>query len=169
VDVSPTAVEMARDQSKSFDIRYVVGDACTLDPDELGQFDLCIDGRFLHCITETEDRKRVLLNAHKMLSDGGHFIVMSMCSPIDRAGFHSLDGGPIVRQNIVYTPVPDAGAFDGAIFFRESSWLPTRYIAHWSKLLREFKSVGFTIALLRISSATKEEPTSSINVVLRKG
>ena len=52
IDVSKTAIAMAKDQSKGLDIKFRQADVCNLNTKSLGKFDLVIDGLCLHCITD---------------------------------------------------------------------------------------------------------------------
>jgi 2-polyprenyl-3-methyl-5-hydroxy-6-metoxy-1,4-benzoquinol methylase len=71
VDVSETAIRMARKQSKSLTIDYRVADICTKDVRSFGKFDLCVDGRCFHGITSPKDRRAVLENVRDLLKPNG--------------------------------------------------------------------------------------------------
>ena len=60
IDVSKTAIAMAKEQSEGLDIKFRQGDVCNLNTKSLGKFDLVIDGLCLHCITDIRDRKAYL-------------------------------------------------------------------------------------------------------------
>jgi len=76
IDISETAIEMARDlaTAQNLKIRFAVGDILKLD--ELKQrFDLIYDSHCLHCIVFDEDRQKVYNGVKNSLSENGLFIL----------------------------------------------------------------------------------------------
>ena len=90
IDISKTAIKMAKAQSQGLKIKYINDDFCSMDTKPLGKYDLCVDGQFLHCITNRRDRKTVLHKIRQILKPKGIFVLMSMCSPINRHSFANL-------------------------------------------------------------------------------
>ena len=56
VDISRTAIAMAREQSKGSGLRFRQADLCGEPVAKAGSFDLALDGHCLHCITGQADR-----------------------------------------------------------------------------------------------------------------
>ena len=86
VDMSPTAIEMARMQAKKrgLDIEYLIADVCH---DELPKtrYDLIVDSHLLHCIVTEADRQSVFELIHGALAASGHFILETMIGPLTTA------------------------------------------------------------------------------------
>lgn len=79
LDVSPTAIAMAREEAKARDlaIDFRVADIChdALLPDT---YDLVVDGHCLHCLATDEDRRSALDNVRSGLCPGGQLWVETM-------------------------------------------------------------------------------------------
>ena len=164
VDVCPTAVRMAREQSLGLPLRYLVADLCRPLPRRLGTFDLILDGHCLHCVTQDLDRAALLANARQVLRPGGLFLAMTMCGPVDRAAFSRL----LPRQHLyggrIYVQWAAAMEYEGARTFDGVNHFPTRRVLHWRQILRELREVGFFPRLLRVNQGTADDPTSSLCV-----
>lgn len=83
VDISPTAVEWARQKAadRGLSARFSVGSV--LESGELvpGSFDMVLDGYCFHCIVGA-DRALFLANARRLLKPGGVLHVATMCGPV---------------------------------------------------------------------------------------
>ena len=134
IDVSKTAVAMAKEQSKGLDIKFRQGDVCNLNVKSLGKFDIVIDGLCLHCITAAKDRKAYFDNVFKILKDDGLFILLTMCGPMDRKRFYEVCDGQRIVGKVVYVPFEDK-SYGRLARFEGKSYLPTRYIGHWKDIL----------------------------------
>jgi 2-polyprenyl-3-methyl-5-hydroxy-6-metoxy-1,4-benzoquinol methylase len=168
VDVSKTAVRMAREQSKTFTIDYRVADICTKNVRSFGKFDLCMDGRFFHGITNLKDRSAVLENVSHLLKPNGIFILMSMCAPIERGSLAQQYPDQKILQNVIYYPLKKANAFSGARTINGQQYLPTRFLGHWKYLLSELQKAGLRPLLVRFNHCLPQEPVSSLNVAAVK-
>jgi SAM-dependent methyltransferase len=77
VDVSPTAIEYARQRMAGFaNYRFEVANVCDL-PDSFGLFDLIVDESCTHCIV-LEDRKLLWQNVVAHLKPGGSLLVKTL-------------------------------------------------------------------------------------------
>ena len=95
------ALRMAKEQSKGLNIKFKQRDVCSLNTKSFGKFDLVIDGLCLHCITAIKDRKAYLDNVFKILKDGGLFVLLTMCGPMDKKRFsQTCTGHKIVKKVI---------------------------------------------------------------------
>ncbi len=99
VDISPTAIDMARTQAnkRALEIEYLVADVCR---DELPKthYDLIVDSHFLHCIVTEPDRQSVFEAIHGVLASSGHFILETMIGPITTATHKTDVDGILWRQ-----------------------------------------------------------------------
>ena len=168
IDISRTAVRMAEAQSKKFRIEYRVADICTqaIAPPE--KFDLCVDGRFFHGITDLKDRRAILAKIHRLLKPVGVFVLMSMCSPIEHAILTRKYPGQKILKNVIYYPCPETGRFSDAKTINGREYIPARFLGHWKFLLSELQQAGFQPSLIRFNRCLPEEPVSSLNVAAIK-
>jgi len=164
VDVSKTAISMARAQSKGLDIRFRRADLSGPSVGKPGGFDLAVDGHCLHCITDREDRRAFLSNTRALLREGGLFVVLTMCSPVDRKGFPNVIRGQKLVDRIMYAPAEEAGEYEGARRIGGRDYMPTRYLGHWKSILTELRRAGFQPQLIRFVHATAKDPTSELSV-----
>jgi SAM-dependent methyltransferase len=149
VDVSRTAIAMARDQSKGLDIRFRQADLCSFHPREAGTFDLAIDGHCLHCITTPAGRNAFLRTARRLLKPGGVFIVQTMCGPVDRTLYARTRGRSLLVGRTIYVAAPGAGVYEGSTRIRGQLCQPTRYIEHWRRILTDIRAAGFRPRMVR--------------------
>ena len=168
VDISETAVRMARKQSKQFTIDYRVADICTKEVRSFGKFDLCVDGRFFHGITNLKDRNAVLANVRRLLKPKGVFVLMSMCSPIERSSLARQYPDQRILRDVIYYPLTKAGMFSGTKKINGREYLPMRFLGHWKFLLSELQKAGLRPMLVRFNHCLPQELVSSLNVAAVK-
>jgi 2-polyprenyl-3-methyl-5-hydroxy-6-metoxy-1,4-benzoquinol methylase len=163
IDVSKTAIAMAREQSKGLDIKFLQGDVCNLNTRHLGKFDLVIDGLCLHCITETKDRRAYLDNVFKTLKDDGLFVLLTMCGPMDKKRFYEVCKGHKIVKKVVYAPFEDT-SYGKLSKFNGKYYLPNRYIGHWKDILSEVRSAGFELKLIRYNANNRKDFCGTLTV-----
>ncbi len=156
VEVSKTAVAMAKEQSKGLNVRFKQADICSIDVRKFGKFDLAIDGHCLHCIISAKDRKAFFENSFKLLKKGSLFIVMTMCSPTNRRIFSNVCEGQKLIEHTIYAQYDKAGEYEGFLTLDGRDYMPTRKVPHWKSILSEIKRAGFKIKLLRYNEAYEE-------------
>jgi ubiquinone/menaquinone biosynthesis C-methylase UbiE len=164
VDVSKTAIKMAREQSQNLDIRFKQADVCNLIAEKSGTFDLAVDGHCLHCIIQPKDRKSFLDKTFRLLKEGGLFVVMTMCAPVDRKMFSNLFPEQKLVDRVIYVPYDKATEYDGSRTFEGRDYIPTRYIGHWESILTELRRAGFRPRLIRYSHPVPQVPFSNLAV-----
>jgi SAM-dependent methyltransferase len=165
IDVSKTAIAMAREQSKGLNVKFKQADICRTDVGRTGKFDLAIDGHCLHCIIRPEDRKAFLKNSFKLLKKGGLFIVMTMCSPADKRIFSNVCEGQKLINHTIYAPYDKAREYEDFLTFNGRDYMPTRKVLHWKSILSEIQKAGFKIKLLRYNEASgQEDPFGCLSV-----
>jgi SAM-dependent methyltransferase len=172
LDVSATAIQMARTQSTGSKLDYLVADICTLAVDRLGRFDLCIDGHALHCITDPDDRRQALARIRAVLRPNGVFVLMSMCAPVDTPNFARLYPRQRLIDSVIHVPSDDASSIIGTRRIAGKDYLPTRIVKHWRTLLTELRQAGFRPTLIRLNLCTTtvpDEPVSSLSVAALAG
>lgn len=164
IDVSKTAVAMAKGQSKGLNVRFKRADICSGDVRKLGKFDLVVDGCCLHCIIRPKDRKAFFENSFKLLKKGGLFIVMTMCSPADRRIFSKVWESQKLINHTIYVPYDRAGEYEGFLTINGQDYISTRKVPHWKSILSEIKRAGFNIKLLRYTDAAGQDAVGGLSV-----
>jgi len=162
LEVSPTAVEMARQQSDGLDIAFWQQDVCCPDLSIAEQADLVLDGRCLHCLTDLAERRAMLANARRFVKPGGVFILLSMCGPVDRRRFAQLYTPQRLIGRIIYSPTQ--AEYVGCRTLGGKRYLPTRYLGHWKSILREIGSAGLAPHLMRVARAWGDEVNGDLAV-----
>jgi SAM-dependent methyltransferase len=167
IDISRTAIAMAREQSVGLPIRYRVADVCrpALGPER--SFDLVIDGHCLHCITQPGDRKAFLRNVRRLLKPRGVFLMLTMCGPVDRKAIAARFAAQRLIGSVLYVPYEKATEFTGARHIQGRAYLPIRYVAHWRRILGELRAARFEPSLIRLSKHSPDDPISDLAVAAR--
>ena len=164
IDVSKTAIAMAKEQSKGLNVRFRRADICRGDIKRVGKFDLAVDGHCLHCIIRPKDRKAFFENSFKLLRKGGLFVVMTMCSPADRKVFLNVCEGQKLRGYTTYSPYDKAREYEGFLAINGRDYMPARKVPHWKSILAEIRKAGFEIKLLQYSKASEQDPLRDLAV-----
>jgi SAM-dependent methyltransferase len=164
IDVSKTAIAMAKEQSKGLNVKFKRADICCIDTSKIGKFDLVIDGKCLHCITSASGRKKFFKNSFGLLKKGGLFIVMTMCSPIDRKIFSNFHKEQKLINHIIYLPYDKAREYKDFLKLNGKDYIPTRKVPHWKSILSEICDAGFKIQMFRYSKAAGEDPCGDLSV-----
>lgn len=161
IDISKTAITMAKEQSKGYNVKFKVADICTELLAKPETFDLVIDGHCLHCIIDAQERKKVLGNVFRLLKPGGLFIVLTMCLPIDRKALSNLFPQQRFINGIIYNPWEKAGEYQSSRIIAGKPFIATRYLGHWRKILTELQTAGFHLQQFQYLYPFKEEDIAS--------
>lgn len=163
IDVSKTAIAMAKDQSEGLSIKFKQADVCNLNSEMLGKFDIVIDGLCLHCITAVKDRQAYWANVFKLLKDGGLFILLTMCGPMNIKGLLKAHKEYKIAEKILYVPFENKN-YPGLKKIDCKPYLPTRYIEHWKDILNELRRAGFELKLLRYNACNDKDFFGTLNI-----
>ncbi|MEK7434137.1 MAG: class I SAM-dependent methyltransferase [Cyanobacteriota bacterium] len=147
VDISSTAIEMAKEQSIGLDLNFFKDDFCYSDSLKEKKFDLIIDGSCFHCIVEDKDRKLFIEKAHNLLRKDGVFILCTNCSPINQKAFSEKYKTQKYQNNIFY--VPYESQLEGSKIFNGKMYMAQRKIEHWQSILKLLKNANFEIKLFQ--------------------
>src|SRR6516162_5485291 len=81
IDVSPTALEMARQNAaqRGLRVQFDAADICRM-PEQPDRYDLIIDGHCLHCLVFDEHRREALTAIDRLLKPDGLFLIETMIS-----------------------------------------------------------------------------------------
>lgn len=163
LDVSRTAIVMAKEQSDGFDIRFQKADVCNLNTNRLGKFDLVVDGHCYHCITDAKDRKAFLETAYNLLKPGGVFVLLSMCKPLDKKTRAEALKGFILHKKVVYQPFEKKG-YGKIRLFKGKPYLPGRYLDHWKNIIAEVNKAGFDSKLIRYNANNYKDAIGTLTI-----
>ena len=122
----------------------------------------------LNAITNLKDRSAVLENVCCLLKPKGIFVLMSMCSPIERGSLARQYPDQRILRNVIYYPLKKAGAFSGTKRINGQQYFPVRFLGHWKLLLSELRKAGLRPLLVRFNHCLPQEPVSSLNVAAVK-
>lgn len=143
VDISKTAVEMARANNDFFKLkaRFIEADILELNLGET--FDLVIDSSLLHCLVGTEDRTKFYQMVKRHLGRDGKFFVHTMTagpsmSSLTENQFFHLDSEILYSKGI-------KDITEGRREFNGQSYFPHRTILRLENLTKEFECAGFKI------------------------
>lgn len=167
LDISATAIRMARAQSRGLRLALRVGDVTDLPEFPAGRFDLVVDGRCLHCLVDPADRAAMLSEAARILRPGGVFVLLTMCAPVDRRRLIKAHGGRM-RGAMMLMPADNAAAIRGAAKIGRKWHVPVRRFDPWPKILRDLRAHGLSPRLIRVALPTEDEPLSALAVATVK-
>ena len=148
IDISPTAIEIAREQARrrGLAIRYWVADACRPWPVR-ERLDLVVDGHFLHCVVFDEERILALANIREALEPGGEFwLETAIAHP------HMVPPAPcrMDGQGILWVATDDPAGIETAARFDGVWHVPVRKLLPGPEAVeRELERAGFDIAWKR--------------------
>ena len=147
IDVSPTALEMARQNAaqRGLKVQYDAADICSMaeHPD---RYDLVIDGHCLHCLVYDEHRREALTAIHRLLKPEGLFLAETMIShpALIVKGNYRID-----PQGVLSIKVDNPKGQDDA-FKSGSEWFaPYRRLLTADQVSTELRDMGFVIQFQR--------------------
>jgi SAM-dependent methyltransferase len=142
IDVSPTAIDMAREQAAKRGVEHVEFKVCDwltlpLEP----KYELIVDGHCLHCVVHDHERAAALKVVHSLLKPGGKFALETMCwSPVD-----TYPGNVLYEPDgILWTKVPPTYPAETKQI-GEHFYVPNRRILKAELIEQELVSSGFRV------------------------
>ena len=165
IDVSPTALEMARQNAaeRGMNLQFDFADICNM-PEQRDRYDPIIDGHCLHCLVSDEHRRTALTAIHGLLKPGGLFLIETMISHpgLIVGGNYHLD-----PRGVLSIKVDDPAGHDGA-FASGSEWFaPYRRLLSADQVATELRDAGFVIQSHRV--AEQKDPRKPMLMQVRTG
>jgi hypothetical protein len=158
---------MARERTHGLDLEFVMDDVVTMDPDRYGKFDVVIDGACLLCLTDDADRMGMLRNAKALLSDRGVFVLLTMCGPVDEAGFQEQYPDEIIDDQRIWYLNRGGREFESARTIDGQVYVPGRALPDRESLMTELDAAGFDAVHVEQIESTPEDPVGSLMVCAR--
>jgi len=139
VDISPTAVAWAQAHANDLELKatFLVADVCHLTGLADDAFDLVVDGHCLDCIVGP-DRDLLLRAVHRVLRQGGIFVVRTMCDPNPR------------------NPPPHFDFTTKYVRHASDPTVATRYIGDSQSILAELVRAGFDVSRHQVLSGATD-------------
>lgn len=149
IDISKTAINIARERYSSLAARFYSLDISVTDTLILAPFDVVVDNWFLHCIIGS-DRDKVLNCISRSMSRDGVLLGSCMCNKVHGKTFEkSFD---VKTRNLM----------DGDVAMR--------HIGTEKTLLAEFEAAGFSLIYSVVKSLQPGEPgADEFHYVLMNG
>ena len=150
IDISPTAIEMARDLAtqQNLNINFKVGDILQLE--NLNQkFDVIYDSHCLHCIVFEEDRRKVLSGVKDSLRDSGVFILDTAIATENTV---FSDDGLRFDDDYILWHKTKPSTTRGVVEVDGQHWCAQRRFYPSDKVKKEIAQAGFKVLSTRFDS-----------------
>lgn len=158
VDISSTAIEMARQFSKDLEVaaEFITSDLLFLELPQ--KFDLIYDSHCLHCIVLPGDRQRVFKAIKSHLKSGGLFVLDTM---VFSEGMDLTEKIPSLKFDhdfILWHKTTQTTGSGLHLDDLGQMWQAQRRIYPASIILEEVKSAGFNVVDSRLDSQDRPHP-----------
>ncbi len=143
IDVSPTALEMARQNAaaRGLKVAFDAADICHM-PEQAERYDLIVDGHCLHYFVLDEHRCGALAAIHRLLKPGGLFLMETMIAhpALVVQGNYRID-----ERGVLSIRVDDPAGREG-VFASGSEWFaPYRRLLTAEQVAAGLGEAGFAI------------------------
>jgi 2-polyprenyl-3-methyl-5-hydroxy-6-metoxy-1,4-benzoquinol methylase len=157
VDVSKTAIYLAKQQTKERNIHFKKADVCYDEIGRFGKFDVIIDGNCLHCIVSVTERRQFFKNASKLLNKDGVLVLMTMCCPIKKRRYFEICIDRKFLNYTVYAPIA-----------KNNDYVPIRKILPRKDIVTEIRKAGLDILLLKYIKPSEIDPVGTLMIAASK-
>ncbi|QDU34968.1 bifunctional 3-demethylubiquinone-9 3-methyltransferase/ 2-octaprenyl-6-hydroxy phenol methylase [Poriferisphaera corsica] len=166
IDVSKTAIKLAKAQTDVKGITFQTGDVTDLAAKHAGKYDLVVDGLCLHCLTDEEDRDAFIESVHEALTKEGIGIIYTMATPILRKEFQEQFGKLYGKRT--YFVTADADKYSDAEVIDGQLQIPTRYFEHYKNIMKSLVDHGLLPMAFRVKLPTESKPLTHLAVAVKK-
>ena len=165
IDVSPTALEMARENAAERGIcaQFDSADICHM-PDQPDGYDLIVDGHCLHYFIFEEDRRSALSVIRRLLKPNGLFLIETM---ISHPGLIVGANYRIDARGVLSIKVDDPAGHEGAFPSGNDWFAPHRRLLTAEQVTTELVEAGFTIQFQR--GVEQKDPRKPMLLQMRAG
>lgn len=143
VDISKTAIDMARTNNENLKLNaeFLEADILNLKLDK--KFNLISDSSLLHCLVGDEDRTKFYKVVKDHLEEDGYFFIHTM---IESEDMSSLTNNEYFRlQDEILYSLGIADINNGRVSFDGKSYFPHRTIRKLDNLLKEIETAGLSV------------------------
>ncbi len=150
VDISKTAIEMAKanNENLKLNVKFIEADILNLKLNE--KFNLLTDSSLLHCLVGSLDRAKFYEVVKEHLELNGFFFMHTMIESTDMT---SLTENKYFRlQDGVLYSLGISDISDGRVLIENESYFPHRTILTEENLLKEINSAGFSVVCSNVIS-----------------
>ena len=179
IDVSPTALEMARQNAEQRglglgrNVQFDAADICSMpaaaeqggQPPLHDRYDLIIDGHCLHCLVRDEHRRAALSAIARLLKPDGLFLIETMIShpALIVQGNYRID-----PQGVLSIKVDDPSGHDDDAFQSDGEWFaPYRRLLTADQVASELRDSSFVIQSQR--TMEQKDPRKPMLMQIRAG
>lgn len=164
VDLSPTALRLARQMAaeRNLDARFEEHDVLDLGGED--RFDLIVDSHCLHCLVYDADRQRLFATVQRLLKAGGAFVVETMAShkDVDFGALFFLDNQGVLWRRFDGEESADTRVIDGVL------WHPNRRVLSAEALTAELRAAGFVVEWEHCKGEDQPGEPRNFQAILRK-
>lgn len=165
IDVSQTALEMARQNAKErgLNVQFDSADICNM-PQQADRYDLVIDGHCLHCLVRDEHRHEALSAIGRLLKPDGFFLIETMIShpALVIKGNYRIDS-----EGVLSIKVDNPSGHEDA-FASDGEWFaPYRRLLTADQVATELANFGFVIQSQR--TMEQKDPRKPMLLQIRAG
>ncbi len=150
VDISKTAISMARANNDYFKLSAEFLEADILNLKLNKKFDLITDSSLLHCLVGSDDRIKFYEIIKSHLSDSGIVFIHTMVSSNDMSSLLENDYLHLEGETLYSLGIEDIQS--GRILFEGKSYFPHRSILGLGNLLSEIQMAGLKVVSTTIVS-----------------
>lgn len=143
VDISKTAIDMARKNNDNLKLNAEFIEADILNLKLARKFNLISDSSLLHCLVGAEDRTTFYEVVKEHLEVSGFFFIHTMVESDDMSRL--LENKYFRLQDEVLYSLGIKDINDGRILFDGKSYFPHRTILKQDNLLKEIEAAGLSI------------------------
>jgi 2-polyprenyl-3-methyl-5-hydroxy-6-metoxy-1,4-benzoquinol methylase len=165
IDVSPTALEMAREYAaqRGLNVQLDAADLCRM-PEQSERYDLIIDGHCLHYFVLDEHRRAAFSAIHRLLKPSGRLLIETM---ISHQGLIVARNYRIDPRGVLSIKVDDSAGHDGAFPSGNEWFAPYRRLLTAEQVAYELRDAGFAIQFQR--ALEQKDPRKPMLMQIRAG
>lgn len=144
IDISPTAIELARSiaEERRLNVNYINGDL--LDVVDLGEeYDIVLDNYCLQSIVTNSDRSKLYKIIRSLLKETGYYIISTAIYNDKRV--YGGDTFYCAETGVVYDHITTPEKYSDSVLIENRWWIPNRRHLKKDELKEELTTAGFSL------------------------